>query len=211
MSRGAWGKNETEGRQYLDKIVQVSYDLPNAREAILPGILLPWLDEVIRGRELAQLDKEVWGRVFYDVIKPLIGNLRDVKRYLHSIPVTLDTIGQEVALADLLAMEALRILRPALFDELRVHAEYLVHSDWGVGLRMTEEARSGETKAKLSAMLQRAEGERGVLNSILEILFPATQGFLGRSWYGLNWIADWRKQRRVACEEGASYLPASWA
>ena len=195
------GENETEGRQYLDKIVQVSYDLPNAREAILPGILLPWLDEVIRGRELAQLDKEVWGRVFYDVIKPLIGNLRDVKRYLHSIPVTLDTIGQEVALADLLAMEALRILRPALFDELRVHAEYLVHSDWGVGLRMTEEARSGETKAKLSAMLQRAEGERGVLNSILEILFPATQGFLGRSWYGLNWIADWRKQRRVACEE----------
>ena len=45
------------------------------------------------------------------------------------------------------------------------------------------------------------QGERDVLNSILEILFPATQGFLGRSSYGPNWIGSWRKQRRVACEE----------
>ncbi len=74
------GEDEVEGRQYLDKIVQVSYDLPAVREAILPGMLLPWLDELIRGRDLSQFDKDVWGRVFYDVIKPLLGNLRDVKR-----------------------------------------------------------------------------------------------------------------------------------
>ena len=195
------GENEIEGRQYLDKIVQVSYDLPNVREAILPGMLLPWLDELIRGRDLAQLDQDVWGRVFYDVIKPLLGNLRDVKRYLYSLPVTLDTIGQEVALADLLGLEALRILRPSGFDELRAHAECLVHSESGPRLWMTEEARNREIKEKLSAMLERAEGERGVLGSVLEILFPATQGFFGRSSYGPNWIGDWRKQRRVACEE----------
>ena len=116
----------------MDKIVQVSHDLPYVREAILPGTLLPWLDELLQGRDLAQIDKDVWGRVFYDVIKPLLGNLRDVKRYLYSLPVTLETIGQEVALADLLGLEALRILRPALLDELRSHAEYLVHAESGV-------------------------------------------------------------------------------
>ena len=195
------GENETQGRQYLDKIVQVSYDLPNVREAILPGILLPWLDELIGGRDLTELDQNVWGRVFYDVIKPLLGNLRDVKRYLYSLPVTLDTIGQEVALADLLGLEALRILRPALFDELRTHAEYLVHPESGSRLWTTEEARNREASERLSAMLERAGGERGPLDSVLEILFPATQGLLGRSSYGPNWIGDWRKQRRVACEE----------
>ena len=195
------GENETEGRQYLDKIVQVSYDLPNVRETILPGMLLPWLDESIRGRDLVELEQDVWGRVFYEVIKPLLGNLRDVKRYLYSIPVTLDTIGQEVALADLLGLEALRILRPALFAELRAHAEYLVNTASGSRLLMTEEARNKETSETLSKMLERAKGERAVLESVLEILFPATQGFLGRSSYGPNWIADWRKQRRVACEE----------
>ena len=194
-------ENETDGRQYLDKIVQVSHDLPNVREAILPGMLLQWLDELIRGRDLAGLDQDVWGRVFHEVIKPLLGNLRDVKRYLYSLSVTLDTIGQEVALADLLGMEAVRILRPALFNELRTHVEYLVHPESASRSVMTEEARNKETSERLSKMLERAEGERAVLDSVLEILFPATQGFLGRSSYGPNWIGDWRKQRRVACEE----------
>lgn len=193
--------DEGEGRQYLDKIVQVSYDIPKVREAIMPGMFLPWLDELIQGRDIAQLDKDVWGRVFYDVLKPLLGTLRDVKRYLYSLPVTLDTIGQEVALADLLGLEALRILRPALFDELRSHAEYLVHPESGSRLWATEESRNKETGEKLAAMMERAEGERGLLDSVLEILFPATQGFLGRSSYGENWIGEWRKQRRVACEE----------
>ena len=194
------GEN-VEGRQYLDKIVQVSYDLPNVREAILPGMFLPWLDEVVQGRELAQFDRDVWKRVFYDVINPLLGNLRDVKRYLYSIPVTLDTVGQEVALADLLGLEALRILRPSLFDELRAHAEYLVHPESGLRMLLSEEARNKETKEKLLAMLKRAEGEREILSTVLEVLFPATQGPLDRSSYGPEWTRQWRKLRRVACEE----------
>ncbi len=87
-----------------------------------------------------------------------------------------------------------------MFDELRAHAECLVHAESGSRLWMTEEDRR-KIREELSALLEHAEGERGVLNSILEILFPATQGFLGRSSYGPNWIANWRKQRRVACEE----------
>ena len=194
-------EDEGEGRQYLDKIVQVSYDIPKVREAILPDMSILWLDELIQGRDLAQLDMDVWGRVLYEILKPLVGTLRDVKRYLYSLPVTLDTIGQEVALADLLGLEALRILRPALFDELRSHAEYLVNPESGSRLWMPVEARNTETANELSGMLERAKGESGILSSVLEILFPATRGFLGRSSYGDNWIGEWRKQRRVACEE----------
>ena len=195
------GEDESEGRRYLDKIVQVSYGLPEVRETILPELFFSWLEELIRGRDLPQLDRKVWARVFSDVINPLLDNLRDVKRYLYSIPVTLDTIGQEVALADLLGLETLRILRPSMFDELRVHAEYLVHPESGSRMWMSEEIRNRETEKKLVAMLECAEGEREILNSVLEILFPVTQGFLGRSSYGPQWIAQWRRRRRVACEE----------
>ena len=193
--------NEKEGQQYLDKIVQVSYDLPNVREAILPGLFFSWLEELILGRNLAQFDREVWGRVFYDVINPLLDNLRDVKRYLYSVPVTLDTIGQEVALADLLGLEALRILRPSMFDELRAHSGYLVHPESMPRRWINEEVWNREAREQLSAMLERAEGEREILSSVLEVLFPATQGHLGRSSYGSSWTVSWRRQRRVACEE----------
>lgn len=194
-------ENEGEGRRYLEKIVQVSYDLPTVREAILPGMFLPLLEELMEGRDLAELDRDVWRRVFYNVVKPLLGNLRDVKRYLYSIPVTLDTIGQEVALADLLGLEALRVLRPPLFNDMRAHVNCLVRSESVSELWLNEEVRNREIEKELSAMLGRAGSDREALNSVFEILFPATQTFLGRMGYGPEWEAIWRKQRRVACEE----------
>ncbi len=194
-------ENEGEGRRYLEKIVQVSHDLPTVREAILPDMFLRWLDELIRGRDLTELDRDVWGRVFYDVIRPLLGNLRDVKRYIYSLPVTLDTIGQEVALADLLGLEALRVLRPPLFNELRTHVNCLVHSESVPESWLIEEVRNREIEKILSVMLDRAEDNRAILNAVFEILFPATQTFLGRMGHGPEWDAVWRKQRRVACEE----------
>ena len=187
--------NEAEGQQYLDKIVQLSYDVPVVREKILSRMLATWLEELVGGRDVLQLERDVWGRVFFEVIQPLVGNLRDVKRYLYSLPVTLDTIGREVALADLLGLEALRVLKPSLFRELKAHATCLVHSR--SGMPMAEDKR----KERLSAMLDSAEADRDVLNSVLEILFPATQGALGSTHYGPGSDAAWRKRRRVASED----------
>ncbi len=50
-------------------------------------------------------------------------------------------------------------------------------------------------------MLERVGEERDLLDALLRLLFPATQGFLGRISYGSEWDGTWRKQRRVACGE----------
>ena len=195
------GETEADGRRYLEKIVQVSYDLPTVREAILPGMFLPLLEELMEGRDLAEMDRGTWSRVFYDVIKPLLGNLRDVKRYLYSIPVTLDSTGQEVALADLLGLEAIRILRPSLFSDLRAHVHCLVHTEAGPASWRNEEIRNRETAKELSSMLERAGDDSEILNSAFEVLFPVTQGFLGRGYHGSAQVGRWRMHRRIACEE----------
>ena len=187
--------NEAEGQQYLDKIVQLSYDVPVVREKVLSRMLTTWLDELVEGRDVVQLEREVWVRVFFDMIQPLVGNLRDVKRYLYALPVTIDTVGREVALADLLGLEALRVLRPSMFRELRDHRTSLVHSR--PGMSVADDRR----KEQLTAMLDSAGADRGVFETVLQILFPATQEALGSSRYGPEWDADWRKRRRVASED----------
>ena len=194
-------KHEDEGQQYLDKIVQITYDLPAVHEAILPDMLSTWLEKLLQGRQVTQLDEAVWARVLYEIIKPLLGNLRDVKRYLYSLPVTLDMIGPEVALPDLLGLEALRVLRPRLFEELKAHAEYLVHPTSASHLLMAQGEGETEIENQLSGILKRSRGDRAVMESVLEILFPATQKFLERSGYGTDRSADSRRQRRVACDE----------
>ena len=110
------GETESDGQQYLEKIVQVSYNLPVIREPVLPAMYFARLDELVLKRDLERPDREVWGRVFSEIVRPLLSNLRNVKRFLYSLPVTLDMVGKEVELADLLGLEAIRILRPALFE-----------------------------------------------------------------------------------------------
>ena len=195
-------ENEEEGQRYLDKVVQVSHALPVVREAIRLRMLGEWLDEVIRGRDVGQLQEDRWRRVLYEVVKPLLGNLRDVKRYLFSLRVALDTLGQEVALADLLGLEALRILRPPMFEDLKAHTDCLVHSESGSpSWWVPKETRDREAKKKLLAMLDRAGDKSPVLGALLELLFPATQRFIGHGGnYGPEQIGTWRRHRRVACD-----------
>ena len=192
---------ETEGRQYLDKIVQVSYDIPIVRQEVLPGLFFNWLKDLIEGQNLTRLDRLVWQQVFYDIIRPLLGNVRDVKRYLHSISVTLETVGKEVALADVLGLEAIRVLRPLMFEELKAQSECLVHPNSQSQVWETENTRTNRIQAALTAMIENSGNDRKVLESLLRILFPATQGFLGGNSYGREWARAWRKDQRVACDE----------
>ena len=191
------GKSEEDGSNYLDKIVQIKYDLPEVRKAVLRDAFLFAVNEAIGKHNALPLDRTVWSRVFFEVITPVLSNLRDVRRYVNSLSVALKTVGSEVALADLLGLEAVRVLRPNLFELLRSNARLLVHPVSFSAPLIREEER----KAKITLMVEAEEDSKVLLNSVLEILFPATQGFLGGMNYGLGWDATWRKERRVACEE----------
>ena len=195
------GEDEDEGQKYLDKIVQVSHDVPVASKATLTSMLIDGLNELIDARDLGDPDREVWVSVLDEVLRPLLGNPRDVKRYLYSLPVTLDAVGHEVALADLLGLEAVRVLRPKLFDDLKAHADYLVHSESRAQLFMTEDERKRRAREERTAMLDRAGDDRVLLESVLDTLFPLTQEFLSSTTYGSTSDRVWRKERRVASRE----------
>ena len=195
------GEDLEGGQQYLEKIVQVTYNLPVARDATLAEVFLPSLEELVNDHDVTDLDQNVWRQVLYEIIKPLLGNLRDMKRYLFSLSATLNMVGREVALADLLGLEAVRVLRPALFEDLRSHSECLVYSSSDGRLTAALGGQRQENVDELSKMLKRSGTDQTIMSSVFKILFPATQEFLGHSYYGESIKTAWRKERRVACEE----------
>ena len=195
------GESGLPGQEYLEKIVQLTYELPAIRRGVLREMLFEGLNELIDARNLGEPDQGVWVRVFPEVMEPLFGNVRDVKRYLNSLPVALDSVGREVALADLLGLEALRVLRPQIFEDLKVHQEYLVQPGSESRMSVLPAERSAKAREELSAMLDRAGDQRRLLESVFESLFPATQEFLGHEPSGSGWVRAWRRARRVASEE----------
>ena len=190
-----------EGRNYLEKIVQLTYDMPSVRRDILEAIFFDALNNIVVERKLDLHDKQVWQRVFFDIIRPLLGNLRDVKRLLHSLPVTFDAVGDEVALTDLLGLEAIRVLRPGMFEDLRANADYLVNSPETSWHNLAEQDARKQIKEVLEAMLARAGANRHLLSSVLRLLFPLTQQHLETGTVIWSMEASWRRNRRVATPE----------
>ncbi len=193
--------NESDGRRYLDKIVQDSYDLPVIAETSISSILVDRLYAVIKDRELIGYHDASVGHVISGIVKPLLANLRDVKRFMNVLPLTLDMVGHEVALADILGLEALRILRPEIYDEIRHHPEYLVHSEARWLVRMPDDHRMRMIKEGLLAIQERVGDDRKVFDTVCEMLFPESMVHLGHASHDRYNNKTWRRERRVACEE----------
>jgi predicted KAP-like P-loop ATPase len=98
------------GRAYLDKILQAPYDIPAPREPDITQHLLERIQQVVESRTVGPFEDRDWTNIFHLIIRPLFSTIRDVHRYINALPVTLDVLTDEVALADVLALEAVRVL-----------------------------------------------------------------------------------------------------
>jgi hypothetical protein len=113
------------GRRLPREILQVAVDLPAVPAATLMTEASKAVEEAILGAEVRELDQELWTNLLIEVIAPLLSNMRDVRRYASAVFISVDGLGSEIALADLLAIEAIRIFVPDLYAELPKSVEAL--------------------------------------------------------------------------------------
>ncbi len=184
---------EGDGRAYLEKIVQVVHDVPAIREVDLSSALVDEINRVIGQSPTGPFDEHEFWNVFHTVIRPLFRNVRDVRRYADALPMTLQVIGDEVRLTDVLALEAIRLQAPDAFAKLPAAAGTLTTTSDGYGMGK----RSDEAKAEIEDF-EKAGGEHAqVIREARRQLFPATS-WMENTHYGGEWLKTWSKERRVA-------------
>ena len=190
------------GRDYLEKIVQVSHPLPIPDRQVLRQIATGALDTVIDGSKARPLDETYWRRVFLPVIDPLLRTPRDVVRYSNGVRGALRALGEEVNLVDVLALEAYRVLMPEIVDRLARLTPALTTVGSGfIGLSSPYDGRQAEYKAQLEQLVASAGERSAAVAALLKELFPATQQFLSNWSYGPDESKAWRRERRVASLE----------
>lgn len=182
-----------DGRSYLDKIVELSFDLPATSRSALTDMLLQRLQEVVSGTARGPFDQNLWADVLTYVLTPLLATPRDVNRYLAILPAALTMIGDEVALVDVLALEAVRLRLPEVFAMIGPLSQPLTD----VGM-LTSRAPGWQTE--IDAFVQAGGDYADTVAHLCRLLFPATVRYLGNSGttYPSSWLPVWRKQRRVA-------------
>lgn len=189
--------DEQEGRDYLEKIAQVTHDLPEISAEPLIRLLTTELDAVIERVDHGPFSNDDWVNVFYFGIRPFFENLRDVRRYLNSVPVTLRVLGREVALVDALALETLRIFAPGAYARLPSLIGPLTGeaTDWDD--RSTRDRADAEA---ISALVEAASPHQEAMRHMLRWLFPQAGRHLGGTAV-IHGGQEYRRSRRVAHPE----------
>lgn len=187
------------GGAYLEKIVQLGFDLPVVSDQILRDQALAAIDEVIHHIENpGPFHEETWPDVFVEIIQPLIKNMRDIRRYTAAVHGTASALDGKVALVDLLALEAVRVFLPSAFRRLTGALEGLTtpSSTFVYGTK-----EPPHLKEQITHLMNSPEADNGVVKAMIERLFPPAQRHIGGSHYSSDFQGGWLKSRRVAHAE----------
>lgn len=181
------------GRNYLDKIVELSFDLSATSPHALGNLLIEGLDQAISGIQTGPFVPGRGQDVVARVLSPLLNTPRDINRYLAALPASLRMIGDEVALVDVLALEAIRLRLPDVFAQLGPMSRALTD----VGMLTSQ---TPGWQGEFDAFIASAREHGPVVSDLCRLLFPATERYLGNSntTYPSNWLPIWRKNRQVA-------------
>jgi predicted KAP-like P-loop ATPase len=189
------------GEDYLEKIVQVPFELPLVDRLSIRNLFFEKLDPMLSDVEPKSFDKVYWGNIFFEGIDRFLETPRDVVRFANTLVVTFRAVIGEVNPIDFIAIESLRMFVPEVYDCVRTnrqmfcgHSTNPLRAPTGQDLEKFHEGwleRLGRSNPLLVQPVQ----------SMLKRLFPKLQNVWGNSQYGPDWDSRWRRDLRVCSED----------
>ncbi|MDN4489676.1 P-loop NTPase fold protein [Demequina sp. SYSU T00068] len=183
------------GRAYLEKIVQLNFDLPIVPRDVLRSQIFEALNRVLEDVEDLRFNRDAWSDVFFEVVEPLISNMRDVTRLELSARSTLRALGGDVEGVDLVVLEAIRVFRPEIFERLQAMRTTLTETNDSFGMGRRDDSRQ---KAEVESLVHDAGDDAELVRSLIKQTFPAARQYIENNRFGYDWQAVWRRNHRVA-------------
>lgn len=186
----------SEGAQYLEKIVQAGFDIPNPPHSKLVNSLTTFLDSLWAGQPSPDI-RHFWN-LMHDVVSPEIRSPRDVLRITNTLGVSWKAVEGEVDPVDFLCMETIRVQRPELYSALRANKSRLTNGG------LDHSHTNNESVAQLydEIFLGDLTGEeKEDVKRALRRLFPALDGVWGNMHYGSDFYQQWEQKRQVCSKK----------
>lgn len=189
------------GEGYLEKIVQVPFELPIADRAAVHRMFFERLGPILAGIDASRFDKTYWGNIFHKGISIFLNTPRDVIRLTNALSVTFRAVETEVNPVEFVAIETLRVFLPEVYDIVRRNREMFAGSSptdfrWPTRSDVTKfhnEWLNGPAVSKC--------GYAEPVRAILKKLFPRFNSVWENIQYGPEWEARWRREQSVCSED----------
>jgi predicted KAP-like P-loop ATPase len=193
--------DSVEGHEYLEKIVQVGFDVPSIERARLERILFEGIDKILAEVIGSQaFDQTRWSNIYVPGLSVLFQTIRDVRRFLSVFAFSANLFRGEIAFEvnaiDLIALETLRLFEPGVHLRL-IEAKHALTTR-----RPDSMYESNKTKERVSAEINTvveasSERHRESVQVIIGELFPLSTWVFGGPMYNCDFDEVWYRALRV--------------
>lgn len=130
-----------DGDEYLKKIVQVSFEVPEIDKTTVHEILRDRLNDIVHKSKNEEEfeNNEYFETVLENCVNPYVNNIRDVNRLLNAFRFKYGALWEETSFVDLLAITAIEIFEPKLYEwiaynknmlcECKEHSYLMIEND----------------------------------------------------------------------------------
>lgn len=182
------------GSAYLDKIIQVSFDLPVPSVEGISSIFVSGLNRLLDSHGITDIDNRRFWTLYRQGISKLLITPRHAVRLLNALFVTVPSMMHEVNLADFIALESCRLFLPDVYSVIRLNKEKFAGH---VGY-LDRRDRDDDLKKFHEEWVATAGIDRqSWLKDFLMELFPKLHYAWRNTSYGADFLSEWRRELRV--------------
>jgi len=114
-----------DGREYLEKVIQVPFQIPAPNMETIHNVFLRRLKSITSEDFNEKRNNYTWEDLFQDGIKPLIKSLRDINRFANIFYLKYLLLSNETNVFDLIGLTCLQVFEPNIYSELPVMKSFL--------------------------------------------------------------------------------------
>jgi predicted KAP-like P-loop ATPase len=185
---------EGSGREYLEKIVQIPFEVPLADKQEIERLLFSQLDQLIKDVPEDQWDQVYWGNIYHSGLKHFFENIRDVTRYVNALRLSFEMVRGEVSAIDFMAITGLQVFLPDVYAGIRDNKDLFAGASRDRG---SQTQKDEDLKACENILGCAGDVDKEQLKDFLKRLFPRLESILGNMNYGSDWLDNWRKAGRI--------------
>ena len=170
-----------DGKEYLEKIVQVPFEIPAPNIDDIYEALFSKLNGILGDIPEEDWDKETWVELFQQGIKNYIRSIRDVIRYTNVFSLKYELLKNETSSADLLGLTCLQVFEPTVYSKLPSYKDILCGER-----RSFSHERQKEAEEKVERAINRIAPDDGSVTDL-----EATKNILGTLFPGVKTNKGW--------------------
>ena len=187
---------EGSGIEYLEKVVQIPFEIPLISKQDVEHLLFSQLDELIKDIPENKWNHTYWGNTYHSGLKYFFRNIRDVTRYINSLRFSFEMVKDDVNPIDFFAITTIQVFAPEVYYGIRDNKDIFSGvSDSAYG--RNDSAREQAIKRCDEIIGRVNKPSQEILKDFLKRLFPKLESIYGDTHHSSDWWGNWRRNCRI--------------